>query len=157
MNRFANHAKPSIFFIPGLCLFLCLISGCEREPPRTFSLYGGGILVTDPHWEREVGIAVLETHGAMGNFTFGEDGSRSDPTYKAESTSWKKENGDPDCSTSRLEFTTADGRVNRLETICLPAKDILLVSCKSGDGKANLDLCNQLIKDLHARGFKCVN
>jgi hypothetical protein len=157
MNRVTDQVKPRTFSIPVLCLFLFLISGCNREPPRTFSLYGGGIVVTDPHWEREVGIAILETHRALGNFTIEKDGSRSDPTYKAGSTSVKKQNGDLECSTSRLEFTTADGRVNRVETICVPDRDILLISCTSGDGKANLELCNQLMKDLHTRGFRSVD
>jgi hypothetical protein len=141
---------------PALALSLSLLftMGCNREPPRTFSLYGGGIVLTDPHWEREVGTAILDTHRALGNLIIGEDGSQSDPTYRAGSTSWEKENGDPDCSTSRLEFTTEDGRVNTVETICVPDRDILLISCTSGDGKANLALCNQLMKDLHARGFK---
>jgi hypothetical protein len=154
MRRPSDFVKILSLSTLALSLSLLFITGCNREPPRTFSLYGGGILLTDPHWEREVGNAILETHRALGNFIIGEDGSRSDPTYEAGSTSVKKQNGDLECSTSRLEFMTADGRVNRVETICVPERDILLISCKAGDGNANLELCNQLMKDLHTRGFK---
>jgi hypothetical protein len=139
-----------------MCLLLVPISGCQPESSKTYSTHGIYIILTDTQWEREVDIAVVETHEKMANWILKDDGTKNDPSYKASSKTWKNNDGDK-CTVSRLEFTSQEGNLNSLETICIPPEDLFLIYCESSDDNATIKLRNQLVKVLNARGFECID
>lgn len=140
-----------------VCTAIALSSGCGSADSKTYSLYGTALITTDPRWEQEVGIAVVETHRAMANYVVNDDGTKSDPTYKARSKNWKSDGGTAACSVSRLEFAGEDGNVNTLQTTCIPSERLLLISCESGDDDATIRLRNELVGVLNSRGFLCAD
>jgi hypothetical protein len=135
------------------CVSLAAVAGCETRANKTYSRYGGTVIVTDAEWEREVGIAAVDVHRAMANWVLKDDGAKGDPTYKAGSRSWRNSEA-TGCATSYLEFTTADGHTNVIRTITLPERDIVVVLCESTDAEAATALCNRFASVLNARGFR---
>ena len=134
------------------CAFLAVLPGCKPGASKTYSRYGDAVIVTEAQWEREVGIAVVDVHREMANWIVKDDGTKSDPTYKAGSRNWKNSEA-AQCSTSYLAFTTADGHTNTIRTVSIPDRDMVLILCESTDDEGAIALCNQFARVLTARGF----
>lgn len=137
--------------------FVCIlaaaaVSGCEPRIEKTYACYGDSVFVTNARWKREVEIAVVQVHDAMANWMVKSDGRKSDPTYKAQSRN-VQDSRSGDCSISRLEFTTADGHVNTIQTICISERDIILILCESTADDARRSLRDGVAAALDARGL----
>lgn len=136
-----------------VCVALLLVSGCSREPEKSFSVHGNRVIITSAKWEREIQSAMVEVHDKMAHWNVKDDGSKGDPTYKAGSKSWSTDKGN-DGSFGYLEFTTAEGHTHRLETFHIAPKDLVLIHLTSTDDRATIQLYNQCVKVLEARGFE---
>ncbi len=136
-----------------VCVGMLLVSGCGQEPEKSFSVHGNRVIITSAKWEREIQSVVVEVHNKMANWVVNDDGSKNDPTYKAGSKSWSNDKGN-DGSIGFLEFTTAQGYTNRLETTYIAPKDLVLIHLTSTDGEESVRLYNQCVGVLKAKGFK---
>lgn len=136
-----------------VCVGMLLVPGCGREPQKSFSVHGDRVIVTSAKWEREIQSVVVEVHDKMANWIANDDGDKSDPTYKAGSNKWSNDKGN-DGSFGYLEFTTAEGYTNRLETIHIAPKDLVLIHLTSTDNDEAVRLYNQCVQVLQGRGFR---
>lgn len=136
-----------------ICVGMLLVSGCGREPEKSFTVHGDRVIITSAKWEREIQSAMVEVHDKMANWIVKDDGIKSDPTYKAGSKSWSTDKGN-DGSFGYLEFTTAEGHTHRLETFHIAPKDLVLIHLTSTDKDEAVRLYNQCVQALRARGFE---
>lgn len=131
---------------------LCL-SGCQSDRP--VESYGTEVITVHPTFEREVGIALVEAHRKMANWLQDDDGSKSDPTYKAGSSTWTSSKGlnekpQKTCTRSYMAFTTADNQPVRIETIAPSDKPVIIV-LEAADEDTRVRLHNLLVEDLQSR------
>jgi hypothetical protein len=139
-----------------MCACMLLVSGCSRGPDKSFSVHGNRVIITSAKWEREIQAVVVEVHGQMANYIVKDDGNKSDPTYRAGGKKWSNDKGN-DGSVGYLEFTTAEGHTNHVETIHIAPKDLVLLLLESTDKEEAIRLYNQCVQVLLARGFKLLN
>ncbi len=146
-------------FILCICIPLCLLSGCTKTP-KEYSTHGISLITMDSKWKNECSGIDVDVHRKMANWIINNEGAKSDPTYKANSNSWKtgknKENDQKECIISSLEFIDANNNTNMIKTICIYDKGLLLIECTSTDDQTTIALRNEIVSTLNSKGFKCI-
>ena len=109
-------------------LAMALLAGCRSDAP--VESHSEEVITVDPAFERDVGTAMVEVHNDMADWIFNDDGSKSDPTYKAGSRTWKEGKGEDaeiTCTRSYMEFDMKDGGPVRIETVYVAGKRIMVL------------------------------
>ena len=133
---------------------LVMLTGCSSDPP--VESHSPEVITVDPAFDRDVDIAIVEVHNEMADWIVNDDGSKSDPTYKAGSQMWKDGQGkqaETRCVRSYMEFDIKDNGSVRIETVYIAGKTIVVLM-ESDNKEAVMQLHNVLLKKISDRCVK---
>jgi hypothetical protein len=135
---------------------LLALAGCTQQAGKEYSCYANGVVSAHPKWREQFEEAAVEVHRRMAEWMVDGHGTKIDPTYIGGTETWDRL-GKNRCDVSHVQFRNEDGDLNRLETVCIPSKGILVTTCTSEDDAAGDALLEEFVDVLDSEGFTCSN
>ena len=133
---------------------LAMLGGCRSDEP--VESHSEEVITVDPAYKRDVGTAMVEVHDELADWIMNDDGSKSDPTYKAGSRTWKEgkgEDAENTCTRSYMEFDMKDNGPVRIETVYI-AGERIMVLLDTNNKEAAMQLHNVVFKKIRDRCVK---